>query len=51
VLTRLRHDSFVGGDHEQRDVDAARAGHHRPDERFVSRHVHNPDRTQAIQFE
>ena len=39
VLARLRHDRVVGGDDEERDVDARRAGDHRPDELLVPRDV------------
>ena len=40
VLARLRHDRVVGGDDEERDVDARRAGDHRPHELLVTRDVH-----------
>ena len=39
VLARLRHDAFVGGDEQQGDVDAARAGDHVADEALVAGHV------------
>ena len=41
VLLGLRHDSFVGGDHEQGHVDPGCAGEHVPDEPLVARHVHD----------
>ena len=39
VLARLRLDGFVGGDHEQHQVDAADAGEHVLDEALVAGHV------------
>ena len=39
VLARLGHHPFVGGDHQQGDVDAAGASQHMADEALVSRHV------------
>ena len=41
VLFGLGHDPFVGRDHEQRDVDARRAGEHVAHEALVARHVHH----------
>ena len=40
VLARLRHDRFVGGDHQQHRIDAAGASQHVPDESLVAGHVH-----------
>ena len=37
MLLGLRHDALVGRDDQQREVDARRAGHHRPDEVLVAR--------------
>ena len=51
VLARLRHDAFVGGDDEQRDVDARRAGDHRADERLVAGHVDDADGADAVEHE
>jgi hypothetical protein len=39
VLARLRHHAVVGRDDHQVEVDARRAGHHRPHEPLVARHV------------
>ena len=39
MLARLRLDRFVGGDHEQHQVDAADAGQHVLDEALVPGHV------------
>ena len=39
VLARLGHHAFVGGDHQQGDVDAADAGEHVVDEALVAGHV------------
>ena len=39
MLTRLRLDGFVGGDHQQHDVDARGPGQHVADEALVARHV------------
>ena len=43
MLARLGHHAFVGGDHEQREVDAADAREHVLDETLVSRHVDDAD--------
>ena len=43
VLARLRHHAFVGGDDEQREVDAADAGEHVLDEALVAGHVDDAD--------
>jgi hypothetical protein len=37
----LRHDTFIGGNHQGDHVDARGAGHHVFDELFVSGHIHN----------
>jgi len=47
----LRHDTFVGGDDEQADVDASRAGDHRAHERFVARNVDDADGADAVQLQ
>ena len=39
VLAGLRHHALVGGDHEQHQVDAGRAGHHGAHEPLVAGHV------------
>ena len=39
MLARLRLDGFVGGDHEQHQIDAAHAGQHILDEALVAGHV------------
>ena len=43
VLARLRHHAVVGGDHQQREVDAGRAGEHVLDEALVAGHVDEAD--------
>ena len=43
VLPCLRHDRFVGGDDEQRQVDAADAGQHVLDQPFVPRDIDEPN--------
>ena len=47
VLARLRHDALVGGDDQQREVDAAGAGEHVLDEALVARHVDDARRCAA----
>ena len=37
MLARLRHDAVVGGDHQQHEIDAGRAGQHVVDEALVAR--------------
>ena len=39
MLARLRHHRIVGRDHEQRGIDARRAGHHRVNESFMPGNV------------
>ena len=39
VLARLRHHALVGGDHEQQQIDAGGARHHRAHEPLVAGHV------------
>ena len=51
VLARLRHDAVVGGDHEQHDVDAGRAGDHLAHELLVAGHVDDAHRAPARQLE
>ena len=51
MLARLRHHAFVGGDDEQRRVDAAHARQHVLDEVDVAGHVHDADRFAARQRE
>jgi hypothetical protein len=41
VLARLRHHAVVRRHAQQEQVHARRAGHHRPHEALVSRHVHH----------
>ena len=43
VLLGLGHDAVVGGDHQQEEVDAARARDHRAHEALVPRHVHDAE--------
>ena len=51
MLARLRHHALVGGDDEQREVDAGRAGDHRAHERLVARDVDDADRADAVERE
>ena len=51
MLERLRHDAFVGGDHEEREVYARRAGHHGPYEVLVTGNVHDTDDRAAAEVE
>ena len=51
VLARLRHDAFVGGHHDEREIDARGAGDHRPNERLVARDVDDADRPDAVERE
>ena len=51
MLSRLRHDAFVGRDDEECEIDSRRAGHHRADERLVAGHVDDADRPDAIELE
>lgn len=39
MLFRLRHDAFIGGDHEERDVDSGRPGEHVADKPLVPGHI------------
>src|SRR6266540_139799 len=48
MLAGLRHHAFIGSDYEERDVDAACAGEHRPDERFVAGYVDDSNRPHAF---
>ena len=43
MFPSLRHHRFIGGDHQQRDVDAADARQHIVDEPLMSRHVDDAD--------
>ena len=43
VLLGLRHHAVVGGDGEQHEVDAVRAGEHVADEALVAGHVDDAD--------
>ena len=43
VLAGLRHHAFVGGDHEQHEVDAARPGEHVLHEPLVAGHIDDAD--------
>ena len=43
MLAGLRHDRFVGGNHEQDEIDPSDAGQHVFDELFVAGHVHESD--------
>ena len=47
VLAGLRHHALVGGDDQQREVDAARAGQHVLDEALVAGHVDDLDHEPA----
>ena len=47
VLARLRHHALVGGDDEQREVDAGGAGEHGAHEGLVARHVDDAERALA----
>ena len=51
VLSRLRHHAFVGGNDEQGEVDARRAGDHRSNERLVTGNVDDADRADALERE
>ncbi len=51
VLTRLRARPLAPVDHEQEEVDARRAGHHRPHEPLVSRNVDDRDATPIRELE
>ncbi len=44
VLARLGHRAFVGGHHQEHEIDAGRAGHHRAHESLVPGHVHHAER-------
>ena len=43
VLAGLRHHAVVGGDHQQREVDAGDAGEHVAHEALVAGHVDEAD--------
>ncbi len=51
VLARLRHHALVGGNNEQRDVDAAGACEHRPNKCLVARYVDDSNRSNAFDVE
>ena len=44
MFARLRHDAVIGGDRQQREIDAAGAGQHGVDEAFVAGHVDEAER-------
>ena len=48
VLAGLRHHALVGRDHEQHGVDAAGAGQHVLHEALVAGHVHERERSLAV---
>ncbi len=43
MLAGLRHDAVIGGDHQQHEIDAGRAGQHVVHELLVARHVDEAD--------
>src|SRR5688572_18921656 len=43
MFARLRHRSFIRGDHEEREIDTAGAREHGAHERLVAGHVHDSD--------
>ena len=51
VLARLRHHALVGGDHEQQQIDARRARHHRAHEPLVAGHVDHAEPGSVRQVE
>ena len=51
MLDRLRHDAVVGGDDDERDVDARCARHHVAHKALVTRHVDHAERASARQHE
>ena len=50
MLARLRLDGFVGGDHEQQNVNSRGASQHVTHKALVSRHVHKAE-AHAMLFE
>ena len=51
MLAGLRHDRFVGGDHEEDEVDSADAGQHVLDELLMPRYVDEPEPQVVPQIE
>ncbi len=51
VLDGLRHHAFIGGNDEQRDVNAARTCDHGPDERLVPGHVDHANGSKAVELQ
>ena len=51
MFARLRHDAFVSGDDEEREIDAGRAGEHRAHERLVAGNVDDAGHTDVRQVE
>jgi hypothetical protein len=51
VLAGLGHDALVGRHHQQHQIEAGRAGHHRADESLVAGHVDHRDPRAAGQIE
>jgi hypothetical protein len=49
VLARLRHHAVVGRHHQQREVDACRAGEHGVDEALVAGHVDEAEHAAAFE--
>ena len=43
MLGRLRHDAIIGGDDEQHEIDAGRAGQHIVNKAIMSRHIDKTD--------
>jgi hypothetical protein len=51
VLAGLRHDSFVGRDDEERQVNTRGAGHHGSHEGLMTRHIHDADGPHPLERE
>jgi len=49
VFAGLRHHTVVGRDHQQREIDACRAGQHGVDETLVAGHVDEAEHPAIIQ--
>ena len=51
VFTRLGHHALVGGNHQEQQVDARGAGHHRAHQSLVARYVHHRESSRVGQIE
>ena len=51
MLARLRHGTFVRGNHKERDVDAGGTSEHRPDKGLVPWDIHDAECANTVELE